>query len=205
MNGLNSLIRRLPTGVVYLAGAVPVLWLVWLVIGGGIGPDPVKTLERSLGEWALRFLLASLAISPLRRLGLNLLKFRRALGLLAFAYAAMHFTVWVWPDMGLRWSQIVADLTKRPYLLLGFGGFVAMVPLALTSSNAAIRRMGPKAWGRLHKLAYPALALGALHLVILARVWTVEILVYAGLAALLLALRVRPALIKRRQAGMARV
>ena len=203
MGRVNTLFRRVPTWAVYLAGALPLAWVVWLVIGGGIGPDPVKTLERSLGEWALRFLLASLAISPLRRAGLNLLKFRRALGLLAFAYACLHFTVWLWPDMGLRWSQIVADLTKRPYLLLGFGALVAMLPLALTSSNAAIRRMGPKAWGRLHRLAYVALALGALHLVILARVWTVEVLVYAGLALLLLALRIQPALTKRRQLRMA--
>ena len=199
MQHLNTLVRRLPTWAVYSAGAIPALWLIWLVVSGGIGPDPVKTLERSLGEWALRFLMASLAISPLRRAGLNLLKFRRALGLLAFAYASLHFTAWLWPDMGLRWAQIVADLTKRPYLLLGFGALLAMLPLALTSSNAAIRRLGPKVWSRLHKLAYPALALGTLHLVILARVWTIEVLIYAVLAILLLAFRLRPSLWKLRR------
>ena len=191
MQRFNSVARRLPTWAVYGAGAIPAMWLVWLVVSGGIGPDPVKGMERALGEWALRFLLASLAISPLRRAGLNLLKFRRALGLLALSYACLHFAVWLWPDMGLRWSQIVADLTKRPYLLLGFAALLAMLPLAATSTNGAIRRMGPRAWGRLHKLAYPALAFGTLHLVILARVYTTEVLIYAALAILLLALRLR--------------
>jgi methionine sulfoxide reductase heme-binding subunit len=193
MDRANAFARRLPTWVVYCAGALPVFWLAWLVVQGDLGPDPAKTMERDLGEWALRFLLASLAVSPLRRVGLNLLKFRRALGLLAFAYVTLHLTVWVWPDMGLRWSQILADLTKRPYILFGFVGFVVMLPLALTSSNAAIRRMGPLAWRRLHKLAYAALALGTLHLATLARVWTVEVLVYVGLAIVLLAFRLWPA------------
>lgn len=193
MNRVNSLARRLPTWAVYSAGALPALWLIWLAVDGALGPDAAKTMERSLGEWALRFLLASLAISPLRRAGLNLLKFRRALGLLAFSYAALHLTIWLWPDMGLRWSQIVADLTKRPYLLLGLASFLAMLPLALTSTNAAIRRMGAPAWNRLHRLAYAALALGALHLVILAKVWTVEVLIYALLAIVLLGMRLRSA------------
>ena len=204
MDRVNRLARRLPTWVFYLGGAIPALWLIWLVVSGGLGPDPVKTMERSLGEWALRFLLASLAITPLRRAGLNLLKFRRALGLLAFFYATLHFTIWLWPDMGLRWSQIVADLTKRPYLLLGFGALLVMLPLALTSSNAAIRWLGPKSWTRLHRLAYPALAMSALHLVILAKVCTVEVLIYAGLAMLLLAVRLYTPAPKVRQRALVR-
>ena len=189
MDRLNALARRLPSWVVYAAGAMPFLWLVWLTVSGGLGPDPAKVMERSLGEWALRFLLASLAITPLRRMGPNLLKHRRALGLLAFFYAALHLTVWLWPDMGLRWAAIWADLAKRPYILLGMAAFLCLLPLAATSSNAAIRWMGTPGWRRLHRLAYPALALAVLHFVILSRVWTVELVVYAALAVILLALR----------------
>lgn len=190
LDRLSRQARRLPSWVVYGAGALPVAWLVWLVVSGGLGPDPAKVMERTLGEWALRFLLASLAITPLRQWGLNLLKFRRALGLLAFFYAALHLTVWVWPDMGLRWAQISDDLIKRPYILLGMAGFLCLLPLALTSSNAAIRAMGAPRWRRLHRLAYPALALAVVHFVLLSRVWTVELLIYAALAVGLLALRV---------------
>lgn len=189
MKRLNDWARRLPSWAVYAAGALPFLWLVWLTVSGGLGPDPAKVMERSLGEWALRFLMASLAVTPLRRVGVNLLKHRRALGLLAFCYAALHLTVWLWPDMGLRWAAIWADLAKRPYILLGMTAFLCLLPLAATSSNAAIRRMGAPAWRRLHRLAYPALALAVLHFVILSRVWTLELVAYAILALVLLALR----------------
>lgn len=192
MDRLNALIRRLPVWIVWLAGSLPVLWLAAAVVQGDLGPDPAKTMERDLGLWALRFLMLSLAITPLRRLGLNLLRFRRALGLLAFCYALFHLTVWIWPDMGLRWDQMAADVIKRPYLLFGLTALLAMLPLALTSSNAAIRRMGPASWARLHRLAYPALVLAILHFVALSRVWTAEVVTYLVLAAGLLLVRLRP-------------
>jgi methionine sulfoxide reductase heme-binding subunit len=199
MDRLNSFARRVPTWVVYGLGLVPLAFLVWGAVAGGLGVDPVKSIEHRLGELGLQFLLASLAISPLRRLGLNLLRFRRALGLLAFAYVALHLTAWVWLDMGLRWNEMAADLVKRPYVILGMLGFMAMVPLAATSTNAAIRKLGPLAWRRLHRLAYVALAAGALHLVLLSKVWTGEVLVYSGLAAVLLGSRLVPGLPLRRQ------
>ncbi|MDQ2068176.1 protein-methionine-sulfoxide reductase heme-binding subunit MsrQ [Xinfangfangia sp. CPCC 101601] len=186
---LNAQLRRLPSWAVYSVGALPVLWLAYLTVRGQLGPDPAKVMERELGLWALRFLLASLAVTPLRRLGLNLMKHRRALGLLCFIYAALHLTIWLWPDMGLRWPQIWADLVQRPYILFGMVGFLCLMPLAVTSSNAAIRWMGAGAWRRLHRLAYPALALAVLHFVTLSRIWTVELLIYAALAVLLLVLR----------------
>ena len=199
MDRLQPYLRRLPVWVVYLMGAIPLLWLAGLVAANDLGPDPAKTMERTLGEWALRFLLASLAISPLRKAGLNLLRFRRALGLLAFYYAALHLLVWLWPDMGFRWSQIVDDLSKRPYILLGTGAFLAMVPLALTSTNWAVRWMGAPAWRKLHRLAYAALALGLLHLVILTRTWTIEVLAYSAVGVFLLGLRLRDTALKFRQ------
>jgi methionine sulfoxide reductase heme-binding subunit len=200
MERLNGLARRVPTWVVYALGLVPLVFLVWGAIFGGLGVDPVKAIEHRLGELGLQFLLASLAITPLRRLGLNLIRFRRALGLLAFSYVALHLVAWVWLDMGLRWSEMAADLVKRPYVIVGMIGFAVMIPLAVTSTNAAIRRMGPVAWGRLHKLVYVAILAGVLHLLLLSKVWTTEILVYAGLAGVLLALRLLPKGLKRRPA-----
>jgi sulfoxide reductase heme-binding subunit YedZ len=192
MDRLNSALRRLPTWAVYLGGALPFLWLAWNVAQGDLGPDPVKAVEHRLGELGLQFLIASLAVTPLRRVGLNLVRFRRALGLLAFGYVALHLTAWVWLDMGLRWSEVVADLWKRPYIIIGMLGFAALLPLAATSSNAAIRRMGPLAWRRLHRLAYVAVVAGVLHLLLLVKVWTASELAYAAIVILLLASRLVP-------------
>jgi sulfoxide reductase heme-binding subunit YedZ len=203
MDRLNAAARRLPVWAVWAAGGLPVLWLAWSVLQGQLGPDPAKTMERELGLWALRFLMASLTISPLRRAGLNLLRFRRALGLLAFLYALLHLTVWVWPDMGLRWDQMSADIVKRPYLLFGLVAALAMLPLALTSNAASIRWMGAAAWTRLHRLAYPALALGLLHFVALSRVWTTELMIYLALGLGLLLLRLIPKPAKARRVAEA--
>jgi methionine sulfoxide reductase heme-binding subunit len=189
---LNGAARRVPTWAVYGVGLVPLAFLVWGAVAGSLGVDPVKVIEHRLGELGLQFLLASLTITPLRRLGLNLMRFRRALGLLAFGYVALHLMAWVTLDMGLRWSEMAADLWKRPYVILGMAGFLVMLPLAATSSNAAIRKLGPLAWGRLHRLAYGAVAAGVLHLVLLSKVWSVEVLVYSGLGLALLVLRLMP-------------
>lgn len=196
MQGLVAAVNRgsraLPTWAVYMAGALPFVWLVWAVATNGLGPDPVKAVENRLGTWALQGLIAGLAVSPLRRLGVNLIRHRRALGLIAFFYVAMHLVTWVVLDMALDWNQILQALWKRPYILIGFGAFVALVPLAATSSNAAIRWMGPKAWGRLHKLTYLAVAAGALHYLLLVKVITAEPVVYAGIVLCLLAVRLVP-------------
>lgn len=197
MDRLNALWRRLPEWAVWLLGAIPLLWLVWGAVANTLGPDPVKAIEHSLGLWALRFLLASLAVTPLRWAGLNLFKHRRPLGLLAFSYAGLHLVAWLWLDMGLRLGQAAEDLVKRPYIIAGMLGLLAMLPLALTSTRAAIRRMG-RNWQRLHRLAYVALVLGVLHFVLLLKVWTPEVLVYIALASLLLGLRVLRSLRQRR-------
>ncbi|NJS37700.1 MAG: protein-methionine-sulfoxide reductase heme-binding subunit MsrQ [Rhodobacteraceae bacterium] len=198
---LNGGARRVPTWAVYGLGIVPFVFLVWGAVTDNLGVDPVKVIEHRLGELGLQFLIASLTITPLRRLGLNLIRFRRALGLLAFGYVAFHLAAWVTLDMGLRWSEMAADLWKRPYVILGMVGFLALLPLAATSSNAAIRRMGPVAWGRLHRLAYAALVAGLLHLALLSKVWSTEVLVYCGLGLLLLGLRLLPKPTVRKRAA----
>jgi methionine sulfoxide reductase heme-binding subunit len=197
MDRINGYARKVPTWVVYVLGLVPLGFLIWGALFGGLGPDPVKAIERTLGLRGLQFLLASLAITPLRRVGLNLIKFRRALGLLAFAYVSLHLTAWVWLDLGLRWGEMLADLWKRPYVIFGMVGFVVLVPLAATSSNRAIRAMGPLAWRRLHRLAYVAILAGAVHFALLSKVWTTELLFYVALAALLLGVRLMPVVANR--------
>lgn len=199
MERVNAVLRRMPTGVVWVGGTLPALWLVWGALTGGLGPDPVATLERGLGEWGLRFLIASLAVTPLMRSGLRLLRFRRALGVLGFGYIALHFATWIALDMGLRWAQIAEDLVKRPYILVGASALLLLLPLAATSWDGAIRRLGSSAWRRLHKLAYPAILLGAVHYVMIGKVWTAEALIYLGLVVALLALRLRPAPRRRPQ------
>jgi sulfoxide reductase heme-binding subunit YedZ len=186
----NAALRRLPVGAVWLAGLLPLFWLVWQAAAGGLGADPVKSIEHALGLTGLQFLVAGLCITPLRRAtGISLLRFRRAVGLLAFTYVTLHLTVWVTLDLQFRWAEIGADIAKRPYVLAGFIGFLAMVPLALTSNDAALRRMGAVAWRQLHRLTYVAAAAGAIHFLWLVKTWRAEPLVYLAAVAVLLALR----------------
>ncbi|MEF3046091.1 protein-methionine-sulfoxide reductase heme-binding subunit MsrQ [Pseudotabrizicola sp. L79] len=189
MQAINAFARRLPTGIVWAAGLVPLVWLIWSAVTARLGADPVKAIEHALGLWGLQFLIASLCISPLRRLGLNLIKFRRALGVTAFLYIALHFLTWLWLDMDLRWSETWADLAKRPYIILGMIGLLAMIPLAVTSTDSAIRRMGGAKWRKLHRLTYVAAVAGALHFVILVKGWPPEPLLYLAAVGSLLLMR----------------
>ncbi len=200
MDSLNRLFRRIPTWAVYLAGILPFLWIVWLTLTNGLGADPVKAIELRLGELGLQFLIGGLAITPLRWAGLNLLKFRRAIGLIAFFYVAMHLSAWVILDMGLRWQEMANDLVKRWYIIIGMLGFAAMLPLALTSNNASIRRLGSRTWNRLHKLTYFAVLAGAVHYVVLVKAWPAEPLLYLAAATVLLAARVLRARPQQRRA-----
>ncbi len=187
---ISGVARRVPTWPVYVLGLVPAGWLVWAALTGALGIDPVKTLEHDLGILSLRFLLASLCITPLFRLArVNLLKFRKALGLLAFIYLTLHFLVWLLLDLQLRWGLIGAEIVKRPYLTLGFAAFVMLIPVAATSWEGAIRRMGAVAWGRLHRLVYPAALLGGVHFVMQEKVWTTESLVYLAIGVFLVGSR----------------
>ena len=192
----SSLARRLLLGSdpirrsIYIVGLMPAVWTFYLGVMDELGADPQNVLERTLGLWALRFLILTLAITPLRRLGgPNWIRYRRTLGLLAFYYAAMHLSVYLVLDQGLDFAAIWADIVKRPYITVGMLAFTILVPLAVTSNNASIRRLGGSAWARLHKLVYVAAAAAALHFIMLVKVWAVEPLVYAAIVAVLLAYR----------------
>jgi methionine sulfoxide reductase heme-binding subunit len=200
MDRINEALRRIPPWTVYVLGLVLLLWMVWQIASGAIGPDPVKVVERDLGLLGLQFLVASLCITPLRWAGLNLLRYRRAVGLVAFAFIALHLSAWVVLDLGLRWSEIWADLIKRPYIIVGMVGFAIMLPLALTSNNASIRKLGARSWGRLHQLAYAAGIAGAVHFIMVGKVWNAESLLYAAMITILLGLRAAKWLSRRRAA-----
>ena len=149
----------------------------------------MRYLEQALGLWALRFLIATLTVTPLRQLfNINLLRYRRAIGLLAFYYAALHLTTYLVLDQGLDFAAIIADIIKRPYITIGMATFVILIPLAVTSNNASIRRLGGQAWARLHSssISRPS-ARCAFHSVV--KSWPLEPLVYAAIVAVLLGYR----------------
>lgn len=187
---LARALRHVPPWAIYIVGALPALWMIYQTLTGTIGIDPVRAIEWGLGLWALRLLIATLCITPLRWVGLNLIRFRRQLGLVAFAYVVLHFTAWLTIDMGLRWGQILPDLVKRWYIVVGMAALIMLVPLAVTSNTASIRRLGAKGWNRLHKLAYPATILATVHFMMVGKVYTAEVLIYAGILCALLAVRV---------------
>ncbi len=199
---LNAALRRTPKFAVYLFGAMPAVDLLHLGLEDRLGPEPVRALEHGLGLWALRFLLAALAVTPLRELArIDLFRFRRAFGVLAFYYAALHLAVYIGIDMGLDGRALVADILKRPYVTIGMLGFALMIPLAITSNDWSIRRMGGAAWRRLHRLVYPVAIVAAAHFLLVVKSWPAEPLVYAAITGLLLGYRLmRPRRIARRVA-----
>jgi sulfoxide reductase heme-binding subunit YedZ len=172
---------------VYVLGMVPAAWTFHLALADQLGADPLKVLERSLGLWSLRFLVLGLAITPLLRLSrINLVGYRRAVGLLAFFYALLHVTVYAWLDQGLNLTAILSDILKRPYITVGLLALLILIPLAVTSNDGMVKRIGARAWRKLHRWVYLAAAAGALHFVMLVKSWPAEPLIYAGLVALLL-------------------
>ncbi len=191
----HDTIRR----AIYVIGAMPAAWVFYRGFTDQLGADPVRALEKTLGIWGLRFLIIGLAITPLRRLtNWNLVRYRRAIGLLAFFYAALHLYAYLWFDQGMDMAAIFADIVKRPYVTVGFASFLILVPLAVTSNNAMIKRLGGPAWQKLHKWVYAAAALAALHFIILVKSWPPEPLIYGALVASLLGFRLVVYLQKRR-------
>jgi sulfoxide reductase heme-binding subunit YedZ len=189
---VNNTIRRLPAWSIYVLGFGLAGWMIFAALTGLSGPDPVKALERGLGETGLQILIATLCITPLRWVGLNLIKFRRAIGLMAFMFIGLHLATWLFLDIGLRWSEIFTSLTKRPAIVIGFAAFLILIPLAVTSNHLSIRRLGSAGWKRLHLLAYPATLAAAVHFLMIGKIYTVESAAYvAVVVGLLVARRVR--------------
>lgn len=195
---VNSAARRIPVWLVYAAGLLPAPWFLYLGLTGGLGAEPIKALEHELGLFALQLLIAGLTITPLRRFaGINLIRFRRAIGVLAFIYVALHLLVWLVLDVQAL-AQVWADILKRPYITIGMTAFVLMLPLVFTSNNWSVRRLGP-IWRQLHKLTYIVVLLGGVHFVMLRKGFQIEPLAYLAVILFLLVLRLPYGQIFRRQ------
>jgi sulfoxide reductase heme-binding subunit YedZ len=168
--------------------------LAWLATHR-LGPNPIETITHATGDWTLRFLVLTLAVTPLRKLlGLpELIRYRRMLGLFAFFYGTLHFMTYLWLDKFFDGAEIIKDVAKRPFITAGFTGFVLLIPLALTSTAGWIRRLGGKRWRRLHRLVYVSALAGVAHYYWLVKSDIRGPLVYLALVATLLLWRIKPA------------
>ncbi|MGB4333886.1 MAG: protein-methionine-sulfoxide reductase heme-binding subunit MsrQ [Chromatiaceae bacterium] len=177
--------------LVFLLCLTPLALLVWRALSDGLGANPVEAIVHFTGSWALRLLLVTLAVTPLRCLSGQpwLIRFRRMLGLFAFFYALLHFAAYLILDRALVWEDIITDLTKRPYILVGFTALLLLVPLAVTSTRGWIKRLG-RHWVTLHRIVYVIAILAVLHFLWLVKADTLEPLINAAVLAVLLAFRV---------------
>jgi sulfoxide reductase heme-binding subunit YedZ len=183
---------RFAKAAVLVAAIVPAGLLIARATAGDLGANPIEAITHETGVWALRLLLATLAVTPLRRItGWNgAVRFRRMLGLLAFFYACLHVSTYLVLDQFFAFDAIWADIAKRPYITAGFTAFVLMVPLAATSTAAMIRRLGGRRWQQLHRLVYASATLGVIHYLWLVKADLRRPLIYAGVLVLLFAVRV---------------
>ena len=190
----QALQHRSAKSLLWLSCLMPFAWLVWGAGNDALGANPAEYLIRATGDWTLRLLCVTLAVTPLRVMsGLpELAKLRRMLGLFTYFYVVLHLLCYSWLDMGFEWGDIAADIAKRPFILVGFSSFVLLTPLALTSFNRAIRWLGAKRWQWLHRLVYAVAVLAVLHFF-----WMragksnfAEVFVYAAVIFVLLAWRV---------------
>jgi methionine sulfoxide reductase heme-binding subunit len=184
---------------VWLAALAPLGSLVVDALTDDLGANPIDFVTDKLGRWTLRLLLASLALTPLRILTGHAwpITLRRLLGLFAFAYALMHFTVWVVLDFFFAWPQMIEDIVKRPYITVGMTALLLLIPLAATSTAGMIKRLGARNWRRLHRLVYVAAVLGVVHYLWLAKVGVNTPWIYAGVLAVLLTIRIVDAVRRR--------
>ena len=176
--------------LLFLICLIPLARLIYLGFTGGLGANPIEFITRSTGTWTLTGLMITLAVTPLRRLtGYNaLLRYRRMLGVFTFFYASLHFTTYIWLDQFFNLTHVLKDIYKRPFITVGFAAFVLLIPLAVTSTNAMMRRLG-KRWQQLHRLVYLIGGLGVLHYLWLVKKDLTQPLIYSGVLLVLLTLR----------------
>ena len=190
----HALKHRSAKPALWLLCLMPFAWLVWGAVNNALGANPAEYLIRATGDWTLRLLCVTLAVTPMRvMLGLpELAKFRRMLGLFTYFYVVLHALSYSGFDMGFEWGDVLADIAKRPFILVGFSAFVLLTPLALTSFNRAIRWLGAQRWQWLHRLVYVVAVLAVLHFfwMLAGKHNFAEVLVYASVLFVLLAWRV---------------
>ena len=182
---------RLVKPSIFFMALIPFIWLLLKVFQNDLGPDPAQALSIETGEWALRFLLLTLAITPFRQIFrmAEIARLRRMIGLFAFFYASIHFLSWMAFILGFRWLAIAEELVERPYITVGFLAYVILFLLGITSTNSMVRKLG-KNWKRLHRLVYAASVLAIIHLLWILRTDVTEAVIYGVLFAILLGYRV---------------
>ncbi|MBG9389689.1 sulfite oxidase heme-binding subunit YedZ [Caenimonas aquaedulcis] len=207
MNLRQSLLRPPAKALLFTLALLPFAWLVYAVATNNLGANPQEYLIRSTGDWTLRFLCLTLAVTPLRVITSTpaLARFRRMLGLFVYFYVVLHLLSYSWFDMGFDVADIAKDIAKRPFILVGFSAFVLLTPLAATSFNRAVKAMGAKRWQALHKLVYGVAGLAILHFF-----WMragkhnfAEVAVYAAILASLLGWRAWQWAVRKRAARTA--
>lgn len=179
---------------VSLTCLLPLLWLVWRGYQGDLGANPIEKVIRNLGVWGLRLLIVGLTITPLARIlkQPRLIRVRRPIGLIAFGYIVLHLSTYIGIDQFFDWHAIWKDILKRPFITIGMAAFLLLVPLAATSFNAAIRRLGPLRWRGLHRLIYLIVPMGVVHYYLLVKADHRPPLVYGVIVLLLLGYRLLP-------------
>ena len=183
---------------------VPLASLTYGTLADSLGANPIETITRTTGTWTLRFLVITLAVTPLRRLTgwHQIIRVRRMFGLFAFFYGSLHFLTYIWLDQFFDFGEMVSDVMKRPFITAGFTGFVLMLPLALTSTSGMIRRLGGRRWQRLHRLVYVAAIAGVVHYWWLVKADLQRPQIYAALVGVLLAFRVVVSIRRRSGPGV---
>ena len=186
----DKAIRYLIKPLLFIICLMPFIVLTIGAVNDTLGVNPVEKLTLETGEWTLRLLLLTLAITPLRRITgqVWLIKLRRMLGLFTFFYACLHFITYIWLDQFFDWQEILIDIPKRPFITVGFAAFVLLIPLALTSTNSMMRLL-KKRWVQLHKLVYVIAVLGCLHFLWVVKADTLEPLIYFVILLILLGYR----------------
>jgi sulfoxide reductase heme-binding subunit YedZ len=184
---------RWAKAMLFVAALAPFVSLAWRTLQNDLGTNPLETLQHSTGDWTLRFLVISLAVTPARKIFSfpALIRFRRMLGLFAFFYGCLHLLTYVWLDKFFTLDEISKDIVKRPFITMGFASWVLMVPLALTSTSGWIRRLGGKRWQMLHRLVYVSAAAGVIHYYWLVKADVRDPVMYGAILALLLLWRVK--------------
>jgi sulfoxide reductase heme-binding subunit YedZ len=178
--------------VVFLACLIPLALLGWKAYGGALGANPIEVITHATGDWTLRFLLITLAVTPIRKLTgqLWMIRYRRMFGLFAFFYGTLHFLTYIWLDKFFDLHEMLHDVAKRKFITVGFTGFVLLIPLALTSTTGWIRRLGGKRWQALHRLIYFSAIAGVIHYWWLVKADVHLPLAYGVILAVLLAYRI---------------
>lgn len=186
------MLNRLLKPAVFILSLVPVGLLAWDLFTDNLSANPIKDITEATGTWTLRFVMITLAVTPMRKLlGWNALgRVRRMLGLFTFFYATLHFFTYVYLDQFFDLESIIADISKRPFILVGFTAFVLFIPLAVTSTGGWVRRLGGKRWQLLHRLVYVSAVAGVVHYLWLVKADIQRPLAYGAILAVLLASRI---------------